>query len=309
MIKKYYVSTRISIIWRRGRVVLLSPDSPEESLSGIELVKILDTFANGCTVKDALSSLSASHELKYMETTIRRLIHVRALVNEADLLGYPEISWTTGAIKIQYRPLLDAGGTVHAPILARYLKERFNTCVENALEVFCGPGFIGFHLISQKIAKKITFTDINAIAIQSVLETIRSNNLTDKCFAYCGDNLDPLPTEARFNLVVGNPPWSLKCQDDANGLLESDPGWHIHRAFYSKIAEYLCPGGMVVLLEWKPNETTPSGSGREFWDIRPRPPQVDFLEMIEAGGLQHIETAQLEGGWNGLHAVVSFKIG
>jgi|GEM_PF-3778864 len=309
MIEKYYVSARISISWQRGRVVLLSPDSPNKSLSGIELFKILDTFANGCTIKAALSSLSASYELNYVEETIQRLIHVRALVSEVDLLGYPEILWATGSIEIYYRPLLDAGGTVHAPILARYLRERFNMCVENALEVFSGPGFIGFHLVSQKIAKNITFTDINAVAIQSVLETIRSNNLTDQCSAYCGDNLDPLPTEARFNLVVGNPPWSLKCQDDTNGLLESDPGWHIHRAFYRKIAEYLCPGGIVVLLEWKPNETKPSGSGRESWDIRPRPPQVDFLEMIEAGGLQHIETVQLVGGWNGLHAVVSAKMG
>jgi hypothetical protein len=158
MIEKYYVSTRISIVWRRGRVILLSPDSPEESLNGIELVRVLDAFSNGAMVETVLSSLPASYDLNHAEALIKRLIDVRALVHEIDLLGYPEILWTTGSIRIKYRPLLDAGGTLHAPILARYLKERFNTCVENALEVFSGPGFIGFHLMTEGIAKNITFT-------------------------------------------------------------------------------------------------------------------------------------------------------
>lgn len=218
-----------------------------------------------------------------------------------------QILWTTGNIEIRYIPILDAGGTEHATILSRYLKNRFNLSVESALEAFSGPGFIGFHLISEGIARNVTFTDINAIAIESVLETIRSNHLGDQCSAYCGDNLEPLPIEAKFNLVVGNPPWSLKSQEDANGLIESDPGWCIHRAFYKRVAEYLYPGGIVVLLEWKPSETEPSGSGRESWDVRPRPPHFDFLEMIESGGLRCIESIQLEGGWNGLHAVVSMK--
>lgn len=230
------------------------------------------------------------------------------MFNETDLNNYSELLWKTGEIKIWYRSMLDAGGTIHAPILAQYLKDRFEMSVENALEVFSGPGFIGFHLITEGIANKITFTDINPIAIESVLKTIRSNNLVKQCFAYCGDNLEPLPTESKFNLVVGNPPWSFKYQGNTNGLIESDPGWRIHWAFYKGIEKYLQPGGIVVLLEWKPDEIEPSGSGRESWDIRPRPPQFDFLEMIQAGGLRHIETVKLEGGWRGLYAVVSMKI-
>lgn len=230
------------------------------------------------------------------------------MCNETALMNHSDLLWTTGEIEIQYQPILDAGGTIHAPILASYLNDRFEMRVENALEAFSGPGFIGFHLITDKIANKMTFVDINPIAIESVLKSIRSNNLFTKCSAYCGDNLEPLPKESKFNLVVGNPPWSFKYQGNSKGLIESDPGWRIHRAFYKGIAKHLQPGGMVVLLEWKPDEIEPSGSGKESWDIRPRPPQFDFLEMIEAGGLRHIETVPLEGGWCGLHAVVSMKI-
>ncbi len=223
-------------------------------------------------------------------------------------MNHFELLWTTGEIQIRYQSILDAGGTLHAPILAQYLNNRFGLRAENALEAFSGPGFIGFNLLSEGIANKMTFLDINPRAIESVLKTIRANNLVKKCSAYCGDNLEPLPTESKFNLVVGNPPWSFKCQGDTKGLIESDPGWRIHWSFYKGIAKHLQPGGMVVLLEWKPYEIEPSGSGRESWDIRPRPPQFDFLKMIEAGGLRHIETVSLKGGWHGLHAVVSMKI-
>ena len=230
------------------------------------------------------------------------------MFDESNFVDHSEILWTTGEIYIRYRAILDAGGTIHAPLLAQYLNERFSMSVENALEVFAGPGFIGFHLLSEKIANKMTFIDINPLAIESVLNTIQSNNLFKECSAYCGDNLEPLPAESKFNLVVGNPPWSFKCQGDTSGLIESDPGWRIHSTFYKGIAEYLQPGGMVVLLEWKPYEIEPSGSGIESWDIRPRPPQFDFLEMIDAAKLRHIETVPLEGGWHGLYAVVSMKI-
>lgn len=219
-----------------------------------------------------------------------------------------KILWTTGEIQINYQPDLDSGGTVHAPILSEYIQNRFGVTSGNALEVFSGLGFIGFHLISQGIVRNMTFTDINPTAIESVVGTIQFNNLSGRCFAYCGDNLEALPYGSRFDLVVGNPPWSFKNQGEAN-VLESDPGWHIHWKFYKGIAEYLEPGGVVILLEWKPDEVEPSGSGRKSWDIRPRPPQLDFLDMIEAGGLQHIETVPLVGGWVGLHAVISAKKG
>jgi 16S rRNA G966 N2-methylase RsmD len=218
----------------------------------------------------------------------------------------PELLWTTGKIQINYQPHLDAGGKVHAPILSKYIKERFGIISENALEVFSGLGFIGFHLISEGIARKMTFTDINPIAIKSINNNLSLNNLSQQCSAYCGDNLEALPKDSKFDLVIGNPPWSFKDQGDSFGL-ESDPDWRTHWNFYKRITQYLKPSGIVILLEWKPDEVEPSGSGIKSWDVRPRPPQLDFLEMIEAGGLQHIETVPLVGGWVGLHAVVSSK--
>lgn len=232
-----------------------------------------------------------------------------ALIILLELLNYminSRILWTAGEIQIYYLPDLDVGGTVHAPILSHYIKHRFGIISSDALEVFSGLGFLGFHLISQGIARNMTFADINTTAIESVISTIQFNNLSERCFACCGDNLDALPYRSQFDLVIGNPPWSFRNQGQKN-ILESDPGWRTHWKFYKGIAKYLKPDGIVILLEWKPDEVEPSGSGRKSWDIRPRPPQLDFLEMIEAGGLRHIETVPLVGGWVGLHAVVSSK--
>jgi hypothetical protein len=84
---------------------------------------------------------------------------------------------------------------------------------------------------------------------------------------YHSDNLVGIPLFEKWDLVVGNPPHFS--DEHAGSLILHDPGWRIHREFFSQVGAHLKPGGVIVLQENSEGSTAES-----------------FREMIEKAGLE-----------------------
>ncbi len=73
--------------------------------------------------------------------------------------------------------------------------------------------------------------------------------------AYRSDLFANLPADARFDLIIGNPPHNLD-QGSANRHLDTviyiqahDPKLEIHRRFFTEAVRHLAPDGLICLLE------------------------------------------------------------
>lgn len=75
-------------------------------------------------------------------------------------------------------------------------------------------------------------------------------------------------------------------------LRGNDLEWRIHQSFYKHISDYLLPSAKLFVLEDDPisQVLTSSWPGLPYAvDVRPRPPILDFVQYIEAGGLRFCE--------------------
>ncbi|MEK8173006.1 hypothetical protein NKH77_40390 [Streptomyces sp. M19] len=85
--------------------------------------------------------------------------------------------------------------------------------------------------------------------------TVQANGLDGRVAFHLSDCFARVPPEARFDLVVGNPPHADSRDGDTDyrrrhsPLIWSDAGWEIHRRFYAQVRERLRPGGSVVIQE------------------------------------------------------------
>lgn len=218
------------------------------------------------------------------------------------------LTWRHGSIDITYVYDLDGGGSFAAPDYARVIRAHTDKVFERGFEWCSGPGFIGFSLLADGIAKSFCFADINPRAIDSVRKTIARNSLTERVAAYVSDNLESVPVTEQFDLVVGNPPsyaglnprhpLFARFKDD---LRPNDPGWRVHRRFFQTIRRHLRPGAMLFIAEVLINELVVHTPGfEEPYDIRQRPPIDDFREMIRDAGLELVAVeplAVLPGGF------------
>jgi methylase of polypeptide subunit release factors len=178
------------------------------------------------------------------------------------------------SVDVVYSDDLVGGGEKYGQDYLRLVGERLGR-VERVFEWCCGPGFIGFSLLAHGLCQSLCLADINPIAVAAARETVRRNRLDDVVSVYLSDGLLEIPATERWNLVVGNPPHSgtdrdLGWGDDA---IYKDPGWTIHRGFYSRVARFLAPGAEVVV--------------QENCDLSSL---ESFVGMIESGGLEVVGT-------------------
>lgn len=190
-------------------------------------------------------------------------------------------------VKVWYKIHLDGGGTTYAHVFNRLIREQFpNRTFFKSLEWCSGPGFIGFNLLANNLTQYLRLTDLNNEAIDCAKRTITENQLENRADVYVGDNLNGIPKEEKFDLVVASPPWAYEINNDVNTMISSDVKWKLHEAFYSQIRSFLFPGAIVCLSCFEPFEKKPEVSFQEEpWDIRPEEPILIFKKMIEKGGL------------------------
>jgi len=176
-----------------------------------------------------------------------------------------------GGISVAYKRHLDGGGREFGQDYIPFLQRRRVPRQHRVFEWCAGPGFIGFSLLGHGFADTLCLADVNPAAVAACSRTVRQNNLGERVTIYLSDNLDEIPASERFDLVVGNPPHFVDqfARDfDRGDRRAHDPGWQIHRNFFTHISRFLNPGGVIVLQENNQGSTAD-----------------EFRDMIAAAGL------------------------
>lgn len=234
-----------------------------------------------------------------------------------------DLIWQYDGIDVHYSADLDGDGTSMAQSFVDYIRANHAASIpfENAFEWCAGPGFIGFALLATGICRNLVLGEINPKAVAAALETISGNSLTDRVRIAQGDNLSGVLAGERFDLVVSNPP-NFFCLNPRhpsyarlrNDLRPNDPGWDLHRRFYAEIPRFLRPGALLCIEEVDPFADKcfmPNAGkdvalfGPEPFDLRPRPPIDDFVDMIELAGLNYRGTVCLAHAELPVHFVIS----
>ncbi|MCA9780841.1 MAG: methyltransferase, partial [Candidatus Eremiobacteraeota bacterium] len=180
-------------------------------------------------------------------------------------------------------PPLDGGGSSQARVFHRYLTGKYpNRVFPTCFEWCCGPGFLGFSTLWSGLCEKLVLADINRAIVPGVERTIKENGLEGQVRYFISDNLREIPSEEKFDLVLGNPPWAFReIPDLPNPLIPNDPNWRIHREFFKQLPEFLNDGARICVSAYEPfRKLAYIQQQKEPWDIRPRPPILDFREFL-----------------------------
>jgi hypothetical protein len=199
-------------------------------------------------------------------------------------------NYTSWVKTVVSTPDLNGGGVMLAPIFGKMLKgKKFNT----ALEWCAGPAWIGLWLLETGICDELVTVDVNEKSVGMVKETAKKHNYRVR--SYLSDNLSSVPEWERFNLVVSNPPNYCNIQKAhpfgflRDDLRPSDIDWKIHGNFYNSIRPYLFDDSRMFISEVSPYDKEVYLGG-ELYDLRPKSPIKEFVEMTEKNNL-HIKKA------------------
>ena len=180
-------------------------------------------------------------------------------------------------------PPLDGGGSSQARVFHQYLSKKYSgRLFETCFEWCCGPGFLGFSTLWSGLCKELVLADINESIVPGIERTVRENGLEGRVRYYISDNLREVPGDEKFDLVLGNPPWAFReIPDLPNPLIPNDPDWQIHRRFFEQLPDFLTEDARVCISAYEPfREVAYIQQQLEPWDIRPRPPILDFREFL-----------------------------
>jgi methylase of polypeptide subunit release factors len=168
------------------------------------------------------------------------------------MANYSQVEY--GSILVSFTPELDGGGNTFGRAYAPFVETHFGK-VDELFEWCAGPGFIGFSLLAAGLCGRLDLGDINHAARSAVERTIEENHLEDQARFHLSDCFAATPPEARWDLMVGNPPHvnaaapASEYQHTHSPLIWKDTDWSIHGRFYAEASRHLRPGGSVVIQE------------------------------------------------------------
>lgn len=154
-------------------------------------------------------------------------------------------------IRIQYHPILAGGGNEFGIDFVRFVKRHIGK-VETVFEWCSGPAFIGYSLLAEGLCESLVLGDINPLAIESCRETARLNGVQKQVMIFQSDGFKSIPEREKFDLVVGNPPFSGNTSiipGWGEPLKYQDEGWRLHIDFYNSVGSRLKENGQVVIAE------------------------------------------------------------
>jgi len=170
------------------------------------------------------------------------------------------------------RPDLDGGGSGFGQDYLRVFRELGWSQCPRLFEFCAGPGYIGYSLLAHGFCASLTLADVNPVAVEAAKKTAHFNGIEHRVAVYLSNGLEQIPASERWDLVVGNPPHFVHWTGQSRLRCE-DPGWELHKRFYSQVKRFLNPGAHVLLQE------NALGSSAEV-----------FIPMIREGGGEHIDT-------------------
>ncbi len=141
-------------------------------------------------------------------------------------------------------------GPYHEQDLWRILGQFAPVHCDVLFEAFAGPAYIGFSLLARGFCNRLILADANPRALEAARRTAQENSVEHLVRIYHSDVLDRIPSEERWDLVVGVPPSECFKGNAADlNMICHDPNWSVHRRFYASVKRFIKPGGRVILVE------------------------------------------------------------
>ena len=192
-------------------------------------------------------------------------------------------------VKVYYEAHHHGGGIRWAPEFLKIFSnslELKNKKFDRALELCCGPGFIGFNLLGAGIIHKLALSDINPAVEENIKKTVVENKISKIVEPfYLSDGLESV--KGSFDLIVSNPPHidvkdptvpALNFQDPP--ILYSDPNFNFHKNLFKTLPKKLKKGGILLLLENRKYSPPTKLLGKDFAQ---KNPQLDVDLQLPCG--------------------------
>ena len=98
-------------------------------------------------------------------------------------------------------------------------------------------------------AALVIAVDVNLEAARSAAENAKENGYADRVVAACGDLLSAVSTDARFDVIVSNPPFFPgEPRDTADRAWHAGPGYRDIAPLFGQMRERLSPTGRVYVV-------------------------------------------------------------
>jgi tRNA1(Val) A37 N6-methylase TrmN6 len=162
---------------------------------------------------------------------------------------------TTGVnqYRVYYQPGMDGGGTWFGQEYAEILPKKYpDRKFQHCLEWCAGPAFIGYNILDHGLCKHLSLIEIHAATAAEAERTRLDshNNCSDLVIIYNSGTVSDIPTETKFDLIVGNPPHFPHASEDSDvSRIESDVDWQVHQDFFDNIKSRLSADGIILLQE------------------------------------------------------------
>jgi len=156
-------------------------------------------------------------------------------------------------LAVFYDGYMDGGGTEFAGDMIDIIRHvNHRPRFPQALEWCSGPGFIGFTLLHNNLAEKVTFVDQYKPSLTAIQKTLEQcgNRYRDK--VTIAQTLDDNGGDHTYDLIVANPPWyahPIPGNSPVRNRIAVDLGWQAHKYFFSRLPDILCDDGICIMLE------------------------------------------------------------
>lgn len=153
---------------------------------------------------------------------------------------------------IYYDDVVDGGGTTFGINSVKDKRVSAEIKPGNILEMCSGPGFIGFYLYFEGIAKNLYLSDImigNKLYIDKTIEHNKLNNVEfihSNAFRYFDKSL-------KFDTIILNPPHFISPRkggydNQQNEIISLDTDMKFHKEFLDNAKNFINDNGVIIII-------------------------------------------------------------
>jgi UDPglucose 6-dehydrogenase len=174
----------------------------------------------------------------------------------------------TSGIVLTYPRKLDGGGLDFKDDLLKVIRNVGKYSYRRGFEWCAGFGALGFEMLGMGVCNHIVFSDTYKPAIDNCLAVAKNNNIQNYVTGYVSETIHDLPEHEIWDLVISNPPHcenldeflqSIPDHTDQQALANTvrlcvDPGFEIHKEFFTNIKKHINANTDIFLIEENLNQ-------------------------------------------------------